>query len=153
MSDSTLLWELPWPSSSLWREPWVEMQNSHARLYLPYESEPGSYEWGMLDFPGAYDFRYLHSFAVAVEQIDAYDRLLQLRNSASAAAVLKDVSRVARHITALHHYRLYLDDTGCFDIIATGWSYTANVPEPPARCFLAKGAAVAPGKKLRDQDR
>lgn len=153
MTDSILLWELPWPSTSLWREPWIEMLNSHARIYLPYESSPGVFEWGLLDFPGAYDFHYVHSFAATEEQVDAYDSLLELRDSATAAAVLKRVSRAARHITALHHYRLYLDDTGCFDIIATGWSYAANVPEPPAGSFLTTGAALSPGKKLCDQGR
>lgn len=135
MNEAVLVWELPWPSTSLWRNPWIEMESSHARIYLPYARDPGTYEWGLLDFPGAYEFRYVHEFASEGLSKGCYDRLVELPNSPAAARVLKGVSFSARAITALHHYRLFLDDTGCFDIIATGWSYAANVAQPPARSF------------------
>ena len=52
---------------------------------------------------------------------DAYDVLVEIENSTWLAEIQEDTSEQWRSKWEMHHYMIYLDSAGCFEIIADSW--------------------------------
>ncbi|MCC7047271.1 MAG: hypothetical protein IT562_11215 [Alphaproteobacteria bacterium] len=137
MSESAniVLWQLPTPSTSFWRGPWIEANRSAVRLYLPYETDGGWYDWGMLAFLGVFRLNFAHAFASS-DHREAYDRLIEVKESAWACQTLAEVTTQVPSLKRLHHYRFHMDDVGCYDIVAEEWSFSPHVETPPANSLV-----------------
>jgi len=64
---------------------------------------------------------------------DAYDTLVEIAPSPWLEEVRRDSAAWAeryRDPMAWHHYMVYLDSSGCFEVIAEGWE---QLPEKPGR--------------------
>jgi hypothetical protein len=53
---------------------------------------------------------------------DAYDTLVEVEDSAWVEEVRADTSERWRHKWEMHHYLIYLDSVGCFEVIAASWA-------------------------------
>jgi len=53
---------------------------------------------------------------------EAYDTLVVVQGSTWLEDVLSDTQEVWRNKGEMHHYMIYLDSAGCFEIIAEAWS-------------------------------
>ncbi len=52
----------------------------------------------------------------------AYDTLVEVEDSAWVAEMRADTCEQWRNKWETHHYMIYLDSVGCFEIIAESWS-------------------------------
>jgi hypothetical protein len=67
----------------------------------------------------------------------AYDTLVEVESSAWVQEIRADTQAMWRDKWAMHHYMIYLDSAGCFEIVAESW---AGVSDPPSN--VAGGADV-----------
>ena len=54
----------------------------------------------------------------------AYDTLLEIIDSTWLSEILADTSAHWRSKWEMHHFMIYLDSVGCFEIIAESWAAT-----------------------------
>jgi hypothetical protein len=52
---------------------------------------------------------------------DAYDTLVEVRDSSWLAEIRADIPSRWRDEQELHHYMIYLDSAGCFEVVAESW--------------------------------
>ena len=52
----------------------------------------------------------------------AYDTLVEVEDSPWVAEIRADTSEQWRDAWEMHHYMIYLDRAGCFEVIAESWS-------------------------------
>jgi hypothetical protein len=53
---------------------------------------------------------------------DAYDTLVEVEDSAWVEEVRADTAERWRYKWEMHHYMIYLDSVGCFEVIADSWA-------------------------------
>jgi len=53
---------------------------------------------------------------------NAYDTLVEVEDSPWAKEIRADTQELWRDKWELHHYMIYLDSAGCFEIIAASWA-------------------------------
>src|SRR5262249_7816320 len=58
----------------------------------------------------------------------AYDTLVEGEDSAGVEETCADIGEPGRNAWETHHYMIYLDSVGCFEIIAASWE---ALPEEP----------------------
>jgi hypothetical protein len=51
----------------------------------------------------------------------AYDTLVEIEESRWLEEILADTQEMWRSRWEIHHYMIYLDSAGCFEILATSW--------------------------------
>jgi hypothetical protein len=56
----------------------------------------------------------------------AYDTLVEVENSSWVEEMRADAQEMWRNKWETHHYMIYLDSVGCFEVIAESW---ATIPE------------------------
>ncbi len=56
----------------------------------------------------------------------AYDTLVEIESSEWLTEILADTSGLWRNKWEIHHYMIYLDSVGCFEVLAESW---APLPE------------------------
>lgn len=56
-----------------------------------------------------------------VWHIDAYDRLFEVEDSSWVDEIRADTDEQWRYKWEMHHYMIYLDSAGCFELIAESW--------------------------------
>ena len=52
----------------------------------------------------------------------AYDTLVEVEESSWAEEIRADTNEQWRNKWPMHHYMIYLDSVGCFEVIAESWS-------------------------------
>ena len=53
---------------------------------------------------------------------DAYDTLVEVEDSPWVREIRLDTKELWRNEWEMHHYMIYLDSAGCFEIIAASWA-------------------------------
>lgn len=116
---STTVWQLPCMSQEFDQGPKLR-QDPGDQLAIAYdfEQESGEYGWEELIFTGVVGLRFTAARHCSEEQVGAYDKVVAVSGSAWAADV-RDAP------PGLRHYRVYFDDAGCYEVLATGF-----VPPP-----------------------
>ena len=59
----------------------------------------------------------------------AYDTLVEVEDSQWVDEIRADTQKMWRETWQMHHYMIYLDSVGCFEVIAESWD---ALPETPA---------------------
>lgn len=62
------------------------------------------------------------------EHVNAYDTLVEVRDSEWLRAVVADIAEGWKDKWELHHYRIYFASDGCYEYIAESWE---ALPEEP----------------------
>ena len=113
MSAPKLLWTSPIASQEIQDGP--ELMVCPGRVVLRYRGE-GQSDWIELRFKDILSVIFTEFAACTSEQVSAYDRLVDMGNSAGLAS---EVIGTARRDTAgMRHFRIFLDDVGAYDIVA-----------------------------------
>lgn len=109
------VWQLPCMSQEFDQGPTIR-QDTGDQLAIAYdfEQEAGDYGWEEILFTGVVGFRYTASRYCSDEQVGAYDQVEAASDSEWAAAV-PDAP------PGLRHLRIYFDDIGCYEVLATGF--------------------------------
>lgn len=72
-------------------------------------------------------FEFTPLFSVSITMVkEAYFRLVEIENSGKVAEIQKADGERAPY-KELHHYRIFLDEAGCFDVAAESASFAASV--------------------------
>lgn len=79
-----------------------------------FEGESGAYSWEEIIFTGVVGLSFTAARYCSEEQVGAYDRLEMLSESTWLPAV-PDAP------PGLEHYRIFFDDVGCYEVLATGF--------------------------------
>jgi hypothetical protein len=111
MSDR-VVWAMPHMSQEFHRGP-VLKQPAFDRAILAYdfEAESGEYEWEEIHFHGVAAVRFTFAGVCQPEQIDAYDRLVDVGSSSWRLELY-------RPPMDLRHFRIFFDDVGCYEFLA-----------------------------------
>jgi hypothetical protein len=111
----TTVWEMPHPSREFVHGPQIR----HGRLdklviAYDFEQRRGGYAWEELAFSKVLAFSFTDHRYCSVGQIDAYDRLQEIVGSEWTA-------RLREPPEGIKHYRIYFDEIGCYEVLATGF--------------------------------
>lgn len=61
----------------------------------------------------------------------AYDTLVEVIDSPWVEKIQADTTALWRDKWGMHHYMIYLDSAGCFEIVAESWERAADEPVTP----------------------
>lgn len=113
------IWELPCMSQEFDQGP--VLRQGHGDLYIAYdfEKESGEYAWEEIAFLGVGAFKFTADAHCSPDQVGAYDKLQLLEGSPWKESLGGEAT------VTLDHYRIYFDEVGCFEILAS-----AFVPPP-----------------------
>ncbi len=104
-----IVWTMPFSSATIEGGP--DLQLRLGVMTVRCEDEDG--QVAHLTFTGVAAFAFTEFGACSAEQLDSYEKV----TARSASPMLDRVTSVLRD-RALTHYRLFLDDVGCYDVIA-----------------------------------
>lgn len=83
-------------------------------------------------FSGVFGFAFTTRRACSVEQIRSYDTLVELESSDWVTELLSRWPDFLER-PVVHHYRIYFDDVGCYEIAATHFELSSTrLPIAPA---------------------
>jgi hypothetical protein len=76
-----------------------------------------------IDFDWSRAYRYRAESHCSVWYIDAYDTVVEVKNSEWVAELLEATPKEWRDRFEMHHYMIYLDSAGCFEVVAKSWKF------------------------------
>jgi hypothetical protein len=97
------------------RGPLVHATRNSVKIEIDRENEQAEYEWMEIRFEGVCAFAFTASDSCTPEQIAAYDKVVEVLDSSWRRDLL---ARRGSEGSLVRHYRLFLDDIGCYDVIA-----------------------------------
>lgn len=114
MSAKTI-WTLPCMSQEFNEGPKLRQEpGDQVALAYDFEGETGDYAWEELTFTGVVGVLFTSSRHCSEDQVGAYDRLEDVQESAWSESVFDPPP-------GLRHFRIYFDDVGCYEVLATGF--------------------------------
>jgi hypothetical protein len=125
MAELTVVYKLPFPSVEVVDSAYWDGRGIQPCVRLEYQRGTGAYSSG-IGFSGVVAMRERAERCCTPWHIQAFDLLVEVHNSSWVAEIRSDTDRNWRDHWAMHHYMIYLDSAGCFEVIADNWSL---VPE------------------------
>ncbi len=113
MNTSTV-WSMTRKSQEFRNWPRIELDSRALRIGHDFETDDGSYAWEYICFLGPAAFTFTTLLQCRVDQLRAYDRLVEVHESPLIDA-LRDPPE------GLHHYRIFFDDPGCYEVVAASF--------------------------------
>lgn len=109
--NETTIWVLPCRSQDIVEGP--EAVLGPGSLQIRYDTEEEGIR--QLAFVGVLGMMFTESNACGTDHLRAYDKLLELQSSE-----LLEQLRARSHagVGDVHHYRIFFDDVGCYDVVA-----------------------------------
>jgi hypothetical protein len=119
---------LPVASTALSGEPVFEHPGGHAALWVEFVHDGVAVRGGLrFEKVRAYRFRAEgHCTAWHVEGV--YDTLAEVLGSEWVGELLAAEPQGARGRWEIHHFMIYIDGAGCYEIAAGSWSWLALEP-------------------------
>lgn len=117
--NTETVWLLPHKSQEFNEGPRVRLELERLTIAYDFETPDGSYDWEEMSFSGIEAFAFTSARSCTADQISAYDKVEEVTDSAWR--------RTLEGVTVdVHHFRIYFDEAGCYEVLATGFS----PPEP-----------------------
>lgn len=126
MSSKKLLHTVPVPSTSFATEAYFDGQGITPSIHFRYEKDGGMYRSGIKFSKVAAVRTRAERCCTAWHIEDAYDTLVEVEGSSWLDEIRSDTQEMWRNEWQMHHYLIYLDSAGCFEIISESW---AALPE------------------------
>jgi hypothetical protein len=123
VSEKVPLATLPVPSTSFLSDPVFEDLGGDALLRFEFDRDGVAYRGGLrFEKVRAYRFRSEgHCTAWHVEGV--YDTLAEVSGSEWVSELLDAESAGSRGRWEIHHFMIYVDSAGCFEVGAASWSW------------------------------
>jgi len=132
MSFKKPLHTIPVPSTDFAIEAYFDGHGSTPSIRFGYNKDGVIYQSG-IKFSKVAAVRTRAERCCAAWHIEgAYDTLVEVEGSSWLAEIRDDTQELWRNNWQMHHYLIYLDSVGCFEVIAESWA--ALPEEPAARC-------------------
>lgn len=118
---SEMIWQLPCLSQEFHEGPKIRQEvGDQLVIAYDFESAFGGYGWEEIVFTGVVGFRFTAPRYCSVDQVKAYDKVETVAGSGWT-------SEIVDAPLGLAHYRMFFDDAGAYEVLATGF-----VPPPEA---------------------
>jgi len=133
MQTKRSLTVLPMPSTSFRHEVgFAAPEDGQAQILFEVERGGAWFATG-LQFDGACAFSHRTESRCTEWYVDGiYDRLVEVVNSAWVAELnsvyVSHFAVPGRTPTQVHHYMIYLDSVGAFEVVAESWSWLSEEP-------------------------
>ncbi len=105
------VWVMPFKSQEFSRGPELVQKSGRAELRLDYETRTGVYAWKSIRFVGISALEFTAWPSCTPEQVSAYDRFVEVEPS----DWIRSLSGLP---DGTHHFRVFFDDIGCYDVAA-----------------------------------
>lgn len=116
------------PSTAITKETAVEVVGTTMTLRYEFDRDGLIFAGGVrFDRVRAYRYR-AESHCTAWHIKDAYDTVAEVSDSSWIAELRAAQPPGADGVPGLHHYLLYLDSTGCFEVAAGSWELLPDEP-------------------------
>jgi len=108
----------------------VTLQDGGGALVLGFEfpGPPGARELGFW-FDGVRAYRHRAESHCTDRDLDAYDVLVEVPQSEWVAELLAATPPDMRDLFPMHHYLIYLDSAGCYEVVAASWALLPGAAE------------------------
>lgn len=115
------LYRVPAPSTTFTNEAYFDGEGSSPAIRFGYRKD-GSKHQGGVKFNHVLAVRTRSERCCTAWHIEgAYDTLVEVEDSPWVKEMRADTAEQWRNKWAMHHYMIYLDSAGCFEIIADSW--------------------------------
>jgi len=132
MNTKRVLYKVQHPSTNFSEEAYWDGKGGSPAIRFAYQKDRVEYQSGI-------EFRKVSAMCKRAERcckawhIDgSYDTLVEIESSSWAEEIQRDTAKQWRGKWEMHHYMIYLDSVGCFEVIAESW---AALPEEPIPDF------------------
>jgi hypothetical protein len=122
MNTKRQLYTVPVPSTSFNSEAYFSGQGVAPAIRFGYRKDGVNHQGG-ISFTGVLAARERSERCCKVWHVEgAYDTLVEVDDSTWVEEMRADTQEQWRDKWEMHHYMIYLDSVGCFEIIAESWS-------------------------------
>jgi hypothetical protein len=125
MQRQAAVYNLPFPSVDAVDRAYWDGRGTLVHLRLEYTRDGERYRSG-IGFSDIAALRQRVERCCTPWHIQSFDTLVEVHDSTWVEELRSDMTPHWRDHWAMHHYMIYLDSAGCFEIIANAWSL---VPE------------------------
>ncbi|HEX3436999.1 MAG TPA: hypothetical protein VHT24_09545 [Pseudacidobacterium sp.] len=122
MNSKKMLYTIPVPSTSFSTETHFDGQGVTPTIRFGYDKDGAKYLGGI-------KFNKVSAVRTRVERCctawhieSAYDTLIEIEGSLWVEEIRADTAEQWRNKWEVHHYMIYLDSAGCFEVIAESWA-------------------------------
>lgn len=112
-----IVWKLPCASQEFLESPLASLNGGNLSISYDFEQRNGKYAKSSFSFHDVEFFKFTLYETCKPEQVDAYDKLVEIENSALLAD--HQSSKIEKDL-GLKHYRIFFDEIGCYDVVAKG---------------------------------
>jgi len=113
---------VPVPSTSFTTEAYLDGKGSTPTIRFGYKKDGVKHEGG-ISFSRVLATRTRAERSCKVWHMEgAYDTLVEVEGSPWIEEMRADTTEQFRFMWEMHHYMIYLDSVGCFEIIAESWT-------------------------------
>jgi hypothetical protein len=120
MEEKHVVWELSFPSTELEDVAFAEEAGGSVALAMVNYAATKPFTLG-LRFLRVRAYRHRAESHCTVWHIDAYDQLMEVEDSEWVAELLEATPADMREDFEMHHYVIYVDSSGCYEIVAKSW--------------------------------
>jgi hypothetical protein len=121
-----VLYEFPVPSTEM-GDVQCSTGGGSLRLSFDYERDDGEEVRGGLAFHRRRAFRHRAESHCTSWHIAAYDKVTEIEDSDWVAELLAATSEDRRGMFEMHHYVVYFDSSGCYEVVAQSWEALPEV--------------------------
>lgn len=122
MNSQKVLYKVPVPSTSFTTEAYFDGRGMAPAIRFGYEKDGVTHQ-------GSIKFSKVAAVRTRVERCckschieKSYDTLVEVECSPWVEQIRVDTAEQWRNKWGMHHYMIYLDSAGCFEIIAESWA-------------------------------
>jgi hypothetical protein len=122
MSSKKPLYTIPVPSTTFTTEAYFDGRGVSPTIHFGYGKDGVTHRGG-IKFGGVVAVRTRAESCCTAWHIEgAYDTLVEIEGSPWSDEIRADTQEMWRNKRQMHHYMIYLDSAGCFEIIAESWA-------------------------------
>ena len=118
MSSKKPLYTVPVPSTSFLKEAYWDGRRTSPAILFEYEKNGANYRGG-IEFHRVLAMRHRTERCCTAWHVEgAYDTLVEVEGSPWVQEMRAETNQQWRDKWETHHYMIYLDSVGCFEVIA-----------------------------------
>jgi len=104
----------------------LEDRRGSVRICYTYHQD-GAWREAGISFERVRAYRRRAESHCTVWHLDAYDTVVEVEGSEWVAELLEAMPEDMRDMFEMHHYMIYLDSSGCYEVVAASWQFLPEV--------------------------
>jgi hypothetical protein len=107
----------------------ISLVDSHGSVSIRFEYGDDETVTGELRFDRVRAYRRRAESHCSARHLEAYDMLVEVKDSKWVGELVDAMSADKRNLFEMHHFMIYFDSFGCYEVVAKTWSYRPDVNE------------------------